>query len=386
MGPRLRLLVAPNALRGSLDAVQAAEAIVAGVRQGLPAAEITALPVADGGDGTVEAIHHAVGGTLIESEALDPRQRPIRAPWLLLPDGRTAVIAMSSASGTRRLSPPELNPMLTTSYGTGQLIQAALDRGCRSIILGIGGSATVDGGAGALQALGVELLDAQGTPIGPGGAALADLQRLELEHLDPRLAEAELIVACDVENPLLGPQGAARVFGPQKGATPRVVASLERNLAHFAEVVRQACGIDLTALRHGGAAGGLGAALHAVAGARLQPGSDVVLQYAGFDSALEASDLVITAEGKLDSQTAGGKAPYVVARRAHDAGIPAIILVGQAEELHPLPLDWPFDVVLPIVDSPMSLEAAIARTPELLRHAAERVGRMLSLADRWPAR
>src|SRR5262245_23267405 len=265
----MRVLVAPNAFKGSLDAIGAARAIVEGFARAQPKSELIALPVADGGDGTAAVLVGALGGRMVTSEAVDAVGRRVRAEWALSGDGSTAVIEVARACGLSSLSADERNPMIATSYGAGLLVRAALDLGCRRVVVGLGGSATVDGGAGLVEALGARLLSAQGTPIERGGAALARLDHIDVSGLDPRLRDEELVAACDVDSELLGDAGAARRFGPQKGASPAMIDVLERNLAHMADVVRRDVGRDLRRTPRAGAAGGMGLAVAGIMGGRL---------------------------------------------------------------------------------------------------------------------
>jgi glycerate kinase len=336
-------------------------------------------PVADGGDGTVDALVLATGGRKIPVPAVDPLGRPIEAEIGVLGDGQTAVVEMAQASGLARLKPEERNPLVTTTYGTGLLIRAALDAGFRRIIVGIGGSATNDGGAGMLQALGMRLLDRSGRPIPPGGQGLLVLERVDASGLDPRLAEAEIIVASDVTNPLCGPQGAAAVYGPQKGATPEMVRLLDEALARFAEVVRRDLGRDVAGVPGAGAAGGLGAGLLLLPNVRIRPGADVVFEAVGLDARLAACDLVVTGEGAVDRSTAFGKTPARLAERARARGRPVVLLAGRLgpgyEEVYGLGVG----AVVPIVPGPLSEAEAMASAADLLSAAAERTCRLIDL-------
>ncbi|HEY4105984.1 MAG TPA: glycerate kinase, partial [Polyangiaceae bacterium] len=320
--------MAPNALKGSLSPFEAAQAIARGVRAASPSAEIISLPIADGGDGTSAVLIAARGGQTRDSIVADPLGRPVRGSYGLLDGGRTAVVDVATASGLALLKEDERDPLVATSRGTGKLISAALDSGCESVIVGVGGSATVDGGAGLLAALGVAMLAADGTPIATGGAGLARLARIDLARVHPALARVKLRVACDVDSPLLGPHGAAQMFGPQKGASPAAVLELERNLEHFAKVIHELTGRDVKNVPSGGAAGGIAAGLYGVLNASLEPGIDLVLEALGFERALGAADLVLTAEGFLDEQSLRNKGPCGVARWAKRRSVPVIALAG----------------------------------------------------------
>lgn len=376
-----RIVVAPDSFKGSATARQVAEAIARGLRRTLPDTRVDTVPMADGGEGTVEALVDATGGRYVEVEVTGPLGEPVHACFGMLGDGSTAVIEMAAASGLPLVPPERRNPMVTTTYGTGELIRAALDRGARRIIIGIGGSATVDGGVGMAQALGARFLDASGNPLGWGGGVLARLDRIDLSAMDPRLRDAELLVACDVSNPLYGPEGAAPVFGPQKGATPAMVAVLDANLRHLADVIRRDIGMDVSTLRGGGAAGGLGAGLVAFCGARLRPGVELVIEAVNLEARLQGADLVVTGEGALDRQTPFGKTPAGVGRLARRLGIPAVAIVGSIGEgvdrqvLEACGLAG----ICSIVPRPMTLDEAMQKTEALLEQAAERLAWLLTM-------
>ena len=323
-----RIVVAPDKFKGSLSATQAAHAIARGLARGCPGAELVVLPVADGGEGTVDAAV-AAGYEQRQVVVAGPTGEPVDASFAVL--GDRAVIEMAEASGLRRLPGERPAPLAASTFGTGELIRAALDAGARHVVLGVGGSASTDGGAGMAQALGARLLDAAGEEIPPGGAGLADLDRIDATGLDPRLADTELVVASDVDNPLVGARGAAAVFGPQKGATPDDVAVLDAALARYAGIVARDLGVDVAQLPGAGAAGGTGGGAIAFLGARLTSGIELVLEVVGFSSALEGADLVVTGEGSLDEQSLSGKAPVGVARAAARAGVPVVALVGRLE-------------------------------------------------------
>ena len=328
----MKIVVAPNALKGSLSAGAAADAIMAGVREAAPDAELVYLPVADGGDGFTAVLRRALQAESLQCPVTGPLGAETLATFLYSPERRLAFIEMASAAGLALLDPDGLDPMTANTTGVGELILAALDAGARCIALGIGGSATHDGGMGMAQALGVVFLDRRGEPLPAGGGYLADVERIDISGLDPRLQRAQITVICDVDNPLLGEPGAARVFGPQKGASPRQVEALEAGMAHFADRLQAQLGLDVRAIPGAGAAGGLGAGALVFLRARLQPGAEMVLDLLEFDASLEQADLVVTAEGRLDEQTAFGKAPAAVARRARARGIPCIAIVGSLGE------------------------------------------------------
>lgn len=364
--PAIRIVVAPNGLKGSLSPFEAAVALTRGVRSADPHAEVVTLPIADGGDGTSAVLCAALGGVARETIAPDPLGRPVRASFALLDGGRTAVLDVASASGLSLLRSEERQPLITSSRGTGKLVSAALDAGAETIVLGVGGSATVDGGAGLLAALGIGLLDESGTQIPSGGAGLARLSRIDLGRMHPALSRVKFRVACDVDSTLLGPQGAARMFGPQKGATPEAVAELERNLEHFADVIRQTTGREVRNVSSGGAAGGIAAGLFGVLGATLESGIDLVLEAVGFDQAVMGAHLVLTSEGRLDEQSLRNKGPCGVARWAKRRGVPTIALVGGiADSVRPQ--DFPdFAGMFSICRRPMALAEAMSQAAQLL--------------------
>lgn len=324
----LKVLVAPNSFKGSLSATLAAHAIARGVRRALPDAEIVEIPVADGGDGTVEALVTAGHGTYRWVNVEGPLGDPVVAPYGLIEDGRTAVVELASASGFELITAARRDPRRTSTFGFGQLLDAARRSGVRRIIAGIGGSATNDGGAGMAQAIGYRMLDARGVEIGRGGEALLRLEHVDAARVDPEWRSLKIDVATDVRNPLTGPQGASHVYGPQKGADAETVELLDRALGHLAAVIERELGISVVDVPGAGAAGGTGAGLIAFLGAELLPGAPLIVEAAGLPAALEGAGLVITGEGRIDGQTAYGKAPGEVARRAHAAGVPVLFLAG----------------------------------------------------------
>jgi glycerate kinase len=370
----MKVVAAPNAFKGSLSAFEAAAAIAAGVRRARPGAEVSELAIADGGDGTAEVLCRAGGGSFREQPACDALERPLHARFAWLPDG-TAVIDVATASGLARLASHELRPLAATSYGTGQLLRAALEAGARRIVLGVGGSASVDAGAGLLQALGVRLLDAEERELSRGGAALAQLARLDASGVVAAARSVPIDVACDVDSPLLGPEGAARLFGPQKGATPAMVEQLEASLAHFAAVLERDLGRAVTQVRGGGAAGGIAAGLYGVLGARLVPGIDLVLDQLGFERALDGAVLCITGEGRLDRQSLRHKGPLGVARRAAARGVPVLAIAGEIPSDVSL-RDFPeLIAILGLREPGMSRELAMQQAGRLLEAAAEQAVR-----------
>lgn len=372
----MRIIVAPGAFKNSLRADEAAHAIESGIaRSGLDA-QVLIAPIADGGNGTLDAFL-AGGGRRITMTVEDPVGRPVEAAYGLLPDGETAVIEMALASGLELLEHWQLNPMIASTYGTGQLMKAALEAGAKRIIVGMGGSATVDGGAGCLQALGVHLFDAYGQEVPRGGGGLEQLFLIDAQGLDPRWKQVEVLIASDVTNPTLGELGAAAVFGPQKGATPQQVQKLEANLTHFFTLVNNQLGIDVRQVEGGGAAGAFSAGLMAFLNGRIVSGIDLILQYSGFADALQEADLVITGEGQMDAQTIHGKGPMGVARMAQQQGVPTIAIVGGLNVRDDVLHDAGLQAVVPIVTGPMSLDMAIEHAAELVERAALRLGYIL---------
>lgn len=370
----MRVLICPQEFKGSLTARQAADAIATGLRRALPDAELDIAPMADGGPGTVDAILSSSRGHPETATVKDPLGRPVEAAWGVLDDGPAAVIEMAAASGLTLLKPEERDPRRTTTYGTGQLIRAALDAGCRHLIVGVGGSATNDGGAGMAQALGARLLDGEGHDLPPGGAALAGLARIDASGLDARLKQCEVTAATDAVNPLSGPSGASIVYGPQKGATPEVAAELDAALRHYADVVRRDLGIDIASLPGAGAAGGLGGGLVAFLGARIASGAELVATATGLPQRIAAADVVFTGEGRLDAQTAYGKSVAVIARLAKERGRPVIALVGSiVGDASTSGLD----AVVPIAKGAMTETEMFEQAGSLLSGAAERAARLL---------
>jgi glycerate kinase len=374
----VRVLVAPQEFKGTLTAGQAAAAIAAGVRTVLASAEVRELPMSDGGPGLVDALLAARGGERRTATVHDPLMRPIEASWVLLADG-SAAIEMAAASGLVLVEPERRNPLITTTFGTGELIGAALDAGCREIVIGSGGSATIDGGAGAAQALGVRLLDEDGHDLAAGGAALARLARIDMSPRHPRLADARLRVACDVTNVLCGPHGAAMVYGEQKGASADAMRRLDAALGRFAEVIRQQVGVAVATLPGSGSAGGLGAGLAALAGATLEPGFELVAEAVGLRDAIAASELVITGEGRLDAQTHYGKTVAGVAGLARERTIPIAVVAGGVDAGFDTRADGfvAVEAVVPWDAEPEERDAAMADAADAVRRAAERLVRRL---------
>lgn len=371
----MKVVVAPNAFKGSLSATEAASAMAEGVQAACSKAEVVCMPVADGGDGLIEILREVMDGEVREIRVSGPRGDPVEASLLYVAGMGVAVIEMATASGLVLLPETLRNPMETTTLGTGELIRAALDLGVRRIIVGIGGSASNDGGTGVAAALGLRFLDESGHPVHPVGKHLRSIRRVDMSGRDPRLDAVRIEVMCDVDNPLLGEHGAARVYGPQKGASPEQVEVLEAGLENLARVIETRTGTDVRDMPGAGAAGGLGAGLVALLGARLRRGIDVVLDLVGLDDRLVGADLVLTAEGQIDFQTAHGKAPAGVAERAKRRGIPCFAVAGgigeRISELHPVGVD----AVFSICKRPMSLREARDSAHALLGATTEQVVR-----------
>jgi len=377
----VRVLIAPNAFKHSLSATAAAEAIREGLRRSALDCQCTLFPVGDGGDGTGELIVQRFKGNRVSVEVRDPLDRNIHASYGLIDADRTAVIELASASGLRLLQREELDPLHATTFGTGQLIRSALDAGVHRILLAVGGSATVDAGTGILRALGARFLDSTGAELPSLPQDLSKLESIDLKNLDPRAGNCELVVLCDVENPLLGERGSARVFGPQKGASPDSVRALESGLAQFSRVVLRQTGVDVGFIPRGGAAGGVPAGLHALAGAKLVRGIDYFLELTGFDEALRNADLVITGEGRMDHQTLDGKAPMGVARRAREKGRRIVAMAGSVELSAEPALRKYFDDLRPIANSSTPLEIALRDARRNLEVAASALGNDLAATD-----
>ncbi len=371
----MKIVVAPDKFKGSMTAREAGDAMRVGLGRVWPDAQIDVVPIADGGDGSAQAIIDAAGGRRVEREVKGPDGRPVKAWYGLLSGGTTAVVELALASGLALLPAGSNDPLTATTYGTGELVGAAIDAGARRVILAIGGSATNDAGAGALTALGAHFLDAAGRPLPPGGAALSRLARIDDGDLRRRLAGIRIEIACDVDNPLVGPNGASAIYGPQKGATPVDVHALDAALTRFADVARATTGADVRDVPGAGAAGGIAGGFLALAGARLVPGASLVLDAIDFDRRLAGAFLLVTGEGRMDRQTAAGKAPFAAAQAAGRAGIPAIAVAGSValhgDEMERLGLV----LVEPLVTHGITLEEAMRRAPELTADSAERAAR-----------
>lgn len=373
------IVVAPDSYKGSLSALAVAERMREGISRVFTEARIDIVPIADGGEGTVEALTIATGGTLVAERVVGPLGEEIDSFYGMLGDGETAVIEMAAASGLSLVPKEARDPRITTTYGTGQLILRALDKGAKKLIVGIGGSATNDGGAGMARALGVKFYDAHGVELPNGGAALADLQRVDVSGLDPRVQATEILVACDVDNPLCGPRGASAVYGPQKGATPAMVELLNEALAHMASIVEPCVGKQISHAPGAGAAGGLGAGLLWFTPARLLPGIDIVLEAADFAAKVKDARLVFTGEGRTDFQTAFGKAPVGVAKIAKQFGVPTVCLSGGLGEGCQDVFAQDVSALASAVCHPMSLEECLAAAGQMVADGAERTARLIQI-------
>lgn len=375
----MKIVIAPDSYKESLSALEVATAIEQGFREIFPDAHYVKLPVADGGEGTVEAMVAATQGGIIKVRVTGPLGENAEGFYGLSGDEQSAFIEMAAASGLEMVAPSLRNPLKTTSWGTGELIRHALDAGVKHIIIGIGGSATNDGGAGMVQALGAKLLDAEDNPIGMGGGELEKLARIDISELDTRLANCRIEVACDVTNPLTGKEGASAVFGPQKGATPEMIARLDDSLAHYAKIISRDLDIDVLNLEGGGAAGGMGAALYAFCGAELRQGIEIVTDALHLDNHVADADLVITGEGRIDSQTIHGKVPVGVAKVANRYNKPVIGIAGSLTADVGAVHEHGIDAVFSVIYTVCTLEEALKNAEENVRMAARNIAAVLKI-------
>ena len=394
----MKVLIAPQSFKGGLQGADVARAIKQGILSVYPQAEIVEIPVADGGDGTLDALVRSTGGQMFTSRVTGPLEEPVSAPWGVMgkgfaypdkepgphPQGDIAVIEMARASGLALVPPRRRNPRVTTTYGTGELISEALKKGYRRIIIGLGGSATNDGGVGMAQALGVRFLDSNGRELPFGGGALSKLARVDTSNLRLGVMEAKITAATDVNNPLCGPSGASAVYGPQKGASPKVVEELDSALDHLSHVIKRNLGLDVRDVPRAGAAGGLGAGLMAFLSAEIESGIDLICRVLGLEERLTGVDLVITGEGRVDVSTTYDKAPIGVARLAKAKGIPVIVMAGSLGMGYEKVYQHGIDGIVPILDRPRNFEDSISRTYDLLRSATERTMRLLKLGETIP--
>jgi glycerate kinase len=371
-------VLAPDSFKESMTAKEVCMAMEKGIKKALPDAVCIQVPMADGGEGTVQSLVDATDGKIYPVTVTGPLGKPVEASFGILGDGETAAIEMASASGIQFVNKETKNPLITTTYGTGELIKAALDQGVRKIIIGIGGSATNDGGAGMAQALGVKLLDEKGEELGFGGGALGRLATVDIGGIDPRLKETKIYIASDVTNSLCGERGASHVFGPQKGATPEMVQTLDANLAHYAGVLKEQLSKDLIDFPGAGAAGGLGAGLLAFTNAELKRGIELVMDFTKLEDKVKEADFVLTGEGGIDFQTQYGKTPYGVAQAAKKYGKPVIALAGYVGEVDVL-YDKGIDAIFGILPKAMSLEEALAAGQENIEKTAENIARLIAM-------
>jgi glycerate kinase len=382
-GKAMHIVIAPQALKGSLSAAETGRAIAAGVHEVYSTAQVTIVPIADGGEGTVQALVDGTGGRILSYPVTGPLHKPVTALFGLLGDGHTAIIEMAACAGLPLVPPERRDPRITTTYGVGELIRHALDAGCRHFLIGIGGSATNDGGAGMAQALGIQLTNASGQEIEHGGAALASLAHISQAQQDPRLADCYFEVACDVNNPLCGPRGATAIYGPQKGATPDMIPILDAALQHFALIIQQDLDLSVADIPGAGAAGGLGAGLLAFFNASLRPGAQIVLETVHLAEHLRTADLLITAEGQIDQQTAYGKSVGAVAQLARQAGVPVLALAGSLGVDYQALYDLGIDAFAVLPSGPMSLAHAMEHAFDLTSDATARALHMLKLGQRF---
>lgn len=373
----MRIAIAPNSFKGSLDAFKVAKSIEKGLLDSKLDVTCELFPIADGGDHTLEVFLNWLGGEIRKNTVVGPLGFEVEAEWALVENGKTAIIEMAKASGISLIEENALNPLKANSFGTGQLIIAAIESGAEKIILGLGGSATVDGGLGILQALGVNLLDGNGDQIGYDSNPILDLCDISNENIDPRIYKVEFLILCDVENPLLGKNGAARIFGPQKGASTSDVERLEKAMVNFNNIIKEKTTKDLSTIAGSGAAGGIAVSLKSFFNTTIVSGVDFLLNKMNFIECLKEADLLITAEGKVDAQTLHGKGPFGVAEKARFFGVPSIILAGKADEIDQL--NHGFDAVFPITNGPMTLEGAINRTAIDLEETSRQIGNLLAL-------
>ncbi|MDQ0217771.1 glycerate kinase [Peribacillus cavernae] len=375
----MKIVIAPDSFKESLTAMEVANAAERGFRGIFPNADIVKVPMADGGEGTVQSLVDATDGKVIEKTVTGPLGNQVESFFGVLGNGRTAVIEMAAASGLHLVPKGQRDPLLTSTRGTGELILAALEEKAEHIIIGIGGSATNDGGAGMAMALGARLLDVSGNEIPEGGGALSQLDTIDITELDPRLKEIKIEVACDVENPLTGPHGASAIFGPQKGATPEKVKILDENLGHYAEVIERDLNKAIANIPGAGAAGGLGGGLLAFLPAELKSGVDIVIEATGLADIVKDADIVITGEGKIDSQTIYGKTPIGVAKTAKQFGIPVIAIAGNAASDSEVVREHGIDAVFSIVPGVVTLEDAFEHASEYIERLAANIGSLLKL-------
>jgi len=362
----MKIVIAPDSFKGSLTAIEVSNALEKGVKKAYPEALVEKIPMADGGEGTVQCLINATQGKIYDKEVTGPLGDPVIASFGVLGDQDAAAIEMASASGLPLVPPEKKNPLITTTFGTGQLIKAALDHGCSTMIIGIGGSATNDGGAGMVQALGVQLLDKNNKEIGFGGAQLASLDHIDISNMDKRISKTKILVASDVQNPLCGPTGASRIYGPQKGATEEMIATLDNSLSHFADIIKRDLGKDIKDIPGAGAAGGLGAGLMAFLNAELKTGIDIVINTVRLEEIVQDADLVITGEGEINGSTIYGKTPIGVARVAKKFQIPVVSVSALIDQSGIIVKEHGIDYLIKPENPTMEIEFPKSRKIELL--------------------
>lgn len=375
----MKIVIAPDSFKESMTALEAANAIEKGFKKVIPDANYIKIPMADGGEGTVRSLVDATNGEIISKMVTGPLGSPVEAFYGISGDGHTAIIEMAAASGIHSVPEERRNPLVTTTKGTGELILAAVNHGVKHIIIGLGGSATNDGGAGMVQALGAKLLDSERKQIGLGGGALKQLCTIDLSNLDPRLKDITIEVACDVDNPLTGEQGASAIFGPQKGATPEMAFKLDQNLAHFAKVMKSELGKDVDQIPGSGAAGGLGAGLLAFLGAELKRGVDIVIEAVQLEKQMDQATLIITGEGKIDTQTIYGKTPIGVSKTAQKYNMPVIGIAGAIGDNCDIVYENGIDALFSIVPGSVPLEDAMANAEKYTEKQAENIARLVNI-------
>lgn len=375
----MKIIVAPDSFKESMTAKEACEAIEKGMKIALPNAEFIKVPMADGGEGTTQSLVDATEGKMYFVETTGPLGEKVKSKFGILGNGEIAVLEMASTSGLELVPREKRNPMITTTYGTGELIKKAMDMGAKTILIGIGGSATNDGGAGMIQALGGKLLDENGKQISFGGGELSKIKKIDLSELDSRIKNIKFIAACDVQNPLTGETGAANVFGRQKGATEEMIKILDNNLKHYAELIRQDVKVDVENIPGAGAAGGLGAGLMAFLNAELRKGIDIVVEYSKLEEKIKGADFVITGEGSIDAQTRFGKTPYGVVSVAKKYGVPNITLAGNVSKDIEILYDYGFDAIFSIMQGVDNLDNALKNGKVNLEKTAKNIARLIRI-------
>lgn len=375
----MKVIIAPDSFKESIDALGVANAIEKGFRKVFPDVDIVKIPMADGGEGTVQSIISVTNGKIMRKNVTGPLGETVEAYFGILGDRQTAIIEMAAASGLHLVPKEKRNPLWMTTKGTGELILAAVEAGATKIIIGLGGSATNDGGMGMAKALGIKFLDDDGKEIGDGGGNLSKLAKIDVSNMDPRLQNLKILVACDVESPLIGENGASRIFGPQKGASPSMIQQLDENLAHYAEIIKRDIGKDVAHLPGSGAAGGLGAGLIAFLNAELKSGVELVLEATNFKEQLKDAELVITGEGKIDSQTIYGKTPIGVAKLAKESGVPVIAIAGNLSHDFEVVYDYGIDALFSIVPGVTTIEEALSKAAMNIENTATNIARLYKL-------